>query len=281
MKRQIAFWMGHLPSNAMSRAVGWFSGIEHPRCLARFNCKVAPKLLHINLDEAVIPDGGYKSVNDLFTRHLKEGARPIAGPENSIVSPVDATWGMCGQLDGLKAIQAKGVTYTVDRFVGDPDLGNLFRDGTFATFYLCPADYHRVHSPLAGTVTRAIHIPGGLLPVFKESTELHQDLFVRNERLVTLLDTPVGKVAVVKVGATSVGKITVAYDETLVTNRGTSAIVTKDYNPGFPVDKGGELGVFNLGSTVVLLFEKGRVNLDIKPAGTPVKMGELVGTCAL
>jgi phosphatidylserine decarboxylase len=195
---------------------------------------------------------------------------------------VDGAYGQCGTLNGQMAVQAKGVTYPVNRLLGDDALGERFRDGTFATFYLCPADYHHIHSPIAGEVIKAIHIPGGLLPVFKESTEVHTDLFVRNERLISLLKTEVGLVAVVKIGATSVGKITLAYDGDFVTNRKKCRdTIKKDYAAGeHPVAKGQELGVFNLGSTVVLLFEKGRVSLDGEAIGTAIKYGQKVGNLA-
>ncbi len=280
MKRQLAIWVAHLPHNSLSRLVGWFASIKRPRLFAKFYCFMAKKLLHINTEEAVIPPGGYASVNALFTRTLKEGARPIDAAADAIVSPVDGAFGQCGQLDGLMAVQAKGVTYPVNRLLGDDTLGERFRDGTFATLYLCPADYHHIHSPLDGEVLKAIHIPGGLLPVFKESTEVHTDLFVRNERLISLLNTASGLVAVVKIGATSVGKITLAYDSDLVTNRkNCREIIQKEYAAGtHPVKKGAELGVFNLGSTVVLLFEKGRATIDTKPVVTKIKYGQKVGT---
>jgi phosphatidylserine decarboxylase len=210
MKKYIAAWVSLLPQNSISRAFGWVAGRRNPKLVVKAGTWLMPHLFGIDLKEADIPEGGYTSMDQLFTRQLKHGARRIDPDEKSIISPVDGTQGPLGPIEKDTAIQAKGISYTIGRLLDSENDGEAFEDGFFSTYYLSPRDYHRIHSPVAGQVVRSVYIPGGLLPVFKESTELHADLFVRNERLISYVQTKTGMVAVVKIGATAVGKISLS-----------------------------------------------------------------------
>lgn len=281
MKRMIARWVARLPANSMSRAVGVVTEIDHPRLAVRAASWAFARAAGIDLAEAEIPAGGFTSMDALFTRRLRHGARRIDPEANSVVSPVDGTTGESGVIDGHTAIQAKGVPYRVDRLLDSTLDGKRFAGGAFATYYLSPRDYHRIHAPVAGTVERCVVIPGGLLPVFPESCEMHPDLFIRNERVVTYLrHKTAGQVAVVKIGATAVGKITVSYDDTIRSNAADGQRLEVAYDNGYAVTKGGEIGTFHLGSTVVLLFEPGAVILGPVECGRPVRMGAPVGVLA-
>jgi phosphatidylserine decarboxylase len=177
-------------------------------------------------------------------------------------------------------IQAKGLDYTVAARLGDADLGLRFEGGRWITIYLSPRDYHRIHFPLGGAITGWRYIPGELWPVNPASVTNVPGLFTVNERLVTLLDSPLGLVAIVAVGATVVGRVRATYDATVpVTDQpGAKRSQRGDYAPARPVEKGAELGAFEMGSTVILVFEPVRVTLSGRLApGATVQVGEPIG----
>jgi len=183
-----------------------------------------------------------------------------------------------GILERGTCLQAKGIQFPVDQLLDDAELAARFaRGGAYATLYLSPRDYHRVHSPVEGTVVASRYLPGEFWPVNPATVRNRDALFCLNERLVTVVDTAAfGRVAVVKVGATCVGRIRAAYDDRL-THAGQSAGL-RSYVPPRPVEKGGELGRFEMGSTVILLFEPGRVVWDdrLVPEAV-VRMGQRIG----
>jgi phosphatidylserine decarboxylase len=190
-----------------------------------------------------------------------------------VVSPVDARVASAGcSLEG-RLVQAKGRDYTLAALLNDPVDGRRFEGGCYATLYLSPRDYHRIHSPLDGEIEGYSYIPGVLFPVNAPAVRSVPNLFCVNERLVTFLATRLGKIAVVKVGATCVGRIRAAYDD-VVTNSGRKA-ERRRYDRPIPIAKGAELGVFEMGSTVILLFEKGAVDLSSSLVeGARVRVGE-------
>jgi phosphatidylserine decarboxylase len=221
----------------------------------------------------------FERFDDFFTRPLAPGARPIDASEDAVVSPVDAVVSEVGLAEGGRLIQAKGLDYTVRGLLADAVEARAFDGGAYVTLYLAPRDYHRVHAPVAGRVTGYRHIPGAFFPVNALSVRNVAGLFSINERLVTYLDSEVGRVAEVMVAATGVGHITLSYDRGVTTHRrgspGRHGWVQRYAQPR-PLERGGELGRFHLGSTVILLFERGRVELDLE-RGQTVRLGERIG----
>lgn len=275
MKMNVVTLLSRFPKNQLSQVIGKIVETKLPGPFAQASIRAFAKRYRINLAEAEKPVDQYATISDLFTRRLKPGARPIVGP---LVHPCDAVISESGiSQDGI-LIQAKGLTYSLETLLADWELAERFKNGLYATYYLCPTDYHRVHAPVAGQVARAIYIPGTLWPVNTWSVQRVRNLFSINERLVTLIETSeFGSVAVIMVGATNVGKMSVAYDRTLVTNRpgstGTTPTV-KRYEPSPRLDVGTELGIFHMGSTVILLFEPGRVRVDPLQMRGPTRVGQ-------
>jgi phosphatidylserine decarboxylase len=197
-----------------------------------------------------------------------------------VVSPVDGRVSEAGRADAGRMIQAKGIDYTVAALLGDAGLARRFEGGAWTTLYLSPRDYHRIHFPLSGAITGWRYLPGELWPVNAASVGNVPGLFTVNERLVTLLDTPLGLTAIVAVGATVVGRVRASYDRAvpLTDQPGAEGMQRGDYAPPRPVGKGAELGAFEMGSTVILVFEPGRVRLSPRLVpGAVVRVGEPIG----
>jgi len=222
---------------------------------------------------------GFRTFGDFFARPLKPGLRPIAPGEEVVVSPVDAVVSETGVARGGRLVQAKGIDYTASALVGDERVGARLDGGRYATLYLSPRDYHRIHFPLSGRVLGWRYVPGKLWPVNPASVRSVPGLFTVNERLVTLLDSPLGLVAIVAVGATVVGRVRATFDPDVpVTNLPGAGARSLDYVSPIPVEKGQELGAFEMGSTVILIFEPGRVALSAAlVAGARVRVGEAIG----
>lgn len=281
MKREwLVDVVARLPQGSVSRAWGWLARRQRPRVAVAVFKKVFAKAVGITLDDASQKDmGAYPSLEALFVRRLRPGARPIDGDPDAVVSPVDALVGATGTVDNGTLWQIKGRTYSLARLLGDEAEAARFEGGAFATLYLAPRDYHRIHAPVGGQVSQARLIVGSLMPVFEESLNKVDELFARNERIITYMDTPRhGRIAVIKVGATLVGRIKVAYDDTLVGNKrhGKNRLVT--YKVPKLIAKGGDLGAFELGSTVVLLAERGQMDLSPLQFGQRVFVGRRIGT---
>lgn len=248
-----------LPAFLLDRIIHWYS--------ARFGVKT---------DEIDHPAGGFGSLDAFFTRKLKPGVHVVDKGRTSIVSPVDARVDQCGEIDGGTVFQAKGIGYALTDLIPS-DYHRNFIDGSFMTLYLSPGDYHRIHSPVAGEVTGYFALPGRLLTVQDYMVRGVPGLFARNERLISYIESAGGPIAVVKVGAMNVGRITVCYDG-VVTNRAFRRRVEHFYpERARPrVEKGGELGAFHLGSTIVLLFAKGAARLEAFETGARVRVGQRI-----
>ena len=204
----------------------------------------------------------YNSFNDFFTRELKAGSRPVAAGDDQVICPVDGSVSQIGDINHTEILQAKGHVYDLTGLLaGDRELAASFQDGSFATLYLSPRDYHRVHMPLAGRLQQMLYVPGRLFSVNNATTSTVPGLFARNERVISIFQTESGLMAVILVGAIFVGSM-----ETVWAGQIAPAQDRKlrrwDYSgPGCDIGlaKGDELGRFNMGSTVILLFENGRV----------------------
>ncbi len=229
----------------------------------------------VNMAEAANPDiAAYASFNDFFTRALQPGVRPLADAD--LVCPVDGAISQFGPIQKDQIFQAKGHSYSTTALVGgDSSLAARFDDGYFATLYLSPRDYHRIHMPCAGQLTRMVHVPGDLFSVNPTTARGVPGLFARNERVVCFFDSAHGPFVLVLVGATIVGSMATVWHGQVNPPR-TGVLRHWDYPAGqVSLQKGEEMGRFLLGSTVVMLFPKGplRFNPAWAPAG-PVRLGE-------
>lgn len=231
---------------------------------------------HYNIDMSLAAEENltaYASFNDFFTRSLKDGARVIDSTPNSVVSPADGAISQLGKIVGDDVFQAKGQSFSVDKLLGDVALATPFKNGEFATVYLSPRDYHRVHMPFAGRLTDTLYIPGELFSVNGTTAQNVPGLFARNERMVCLFDTAVGRMAVVLVGAMIVAGI-----ETVATGKANPTGKIEHVKHDLQLDKGAELGRFYLGSTAVVLFEPNKMNwLNSVAAESAVVMGGKMG----
>jgi phosphatidylserine decarboxylase len=237
------------------------------------------RLYRVDADEAAVRDrSGYASFNAFFTRALKDGARPVAGDADAIASPVDGTVTEFGRLDHDRLMQAKGRSYSVQTLLSEQkELLEPFEGGQFLTIYLAPHDYHRVHAPLAGQLDRARYIPGRRFAVNLKTAAAIDQLFCRNERVALWLSTPAGYAVLVMVGALNVSSLSTALTGEIAS--GGERLISPD--APLRLARGDELGRFNLGSTVVLLFPRDVAEWsDALEPGQSVRMGEALGRIA-
>jgi phosphatidylserine decarboxylase len=225
-----------------------------PGPLARLLIPAFARFFNILIEEAEHPPSAYCSFDDFFTRKLKAGIRPVEG---SRVHPVDGMLTEQGEIVNGKLIQAKGWDYSLDEFLGDAELAKVYEEGCYYTYYLCPADYHRVHAPDSGKLVSARHIPGMLWPVNEWSVHNVERLFNLNERVVMNFVSDLGRWSLVMVGATNVGHMTMTFDPTICTKKWRwHQPVVREYSPPLDIKVGDDLGSFHLGSTVICVFEK-------------------------
>lgn len=233
------------------------------------------------MEEAEYPTAAdYRHFNAFFTRALQPGARPVDNGEDTLVSPVDGVISQAGTITGKTLVQAKGYDYTLNELLaGDIQLASTFSDGSYSTIYLSPRDYHRIHMPCAGHLQRMIHVPGRRFAVNATSAAGIERLFARNERLVNLFDTAAGPMALIMVGALFVGSMETTWTDPLPA-RGGGEITNHDYSGlNTRLSRGMEMGRFNMGSTVILLFSRNRADwLPGLQPGTRVHMGEAIAT---
>jgi phosphatidylserine decarboxylase len=242
--------------------------------------KIFLRAYRVTMQEAVEPDPfAYPSFNAFFTRALKSDARPIDRNHSAISCPVDGTLSQCGPLRDNLLIQAKGHYYSLEELLGDADSASAYRNGTFACIYLAPYNYHRIHMPLEGVARKNIYIPGELFSVNAATARAVPRVFARNERLICEFETLAGRMAVILIGALFVGSIeTIHCGEVNPPPRRGKGPHRIDTGLGHRFEKGSELGRFNMGSTVILLFEKGRAdwNSTLFPEAT-VQLGSAIG----
>ena len=262
-----------VPQHKLSRVIGKVAASENP--LVK-NAVITAFKAQYGIDMSIAEQGNalkFKSYNEFFTRSLKDGARAIDADAGSIVSPADGAISQLGKIEAGDIFQAKGQSFSVEKLIADPQLAEPFKNGEFATVYLSPKDYHRVHMPFAGTLTETLYVPGELFSVNQTTAENIPGLFARNERMVCLFDTELGRMAVVLVGAMIVAGI-----ETVATGKvkPTGRLELNQHN--LFLEKGAELGRFYLGSTAVILFEENKIQWDAAfKANSAVIMGEALG----
>lgn len=269
-------WLQYpLPHHAISRMVHRLTRVTH-RGLKDWAIRDFVRRFGVDMSEAAQPDlGAYEHFNAFFTRSLRAGVRPIASGAKDVACPVDGAVSQIGAIEGGRIFQAKGQSFTaLELLGGDAQAAARFEGGSFATLYLSPRDYHRIHMPVDGSLTRMIHIPGRLFSVNPATTRTVPRLFARNERVACLFDTAAGPLALVMVGALNVASIETVWAGE-VTPPQRPRVQSWDYETGkIRLAKGEEAGRFNMGSTVVLLFAKGRIRWesDYQPA-SPVRLG--------
>jgi len=238
----------------------------------------------VDMSEALDPEPShYRSFNHFFTRALRPDARPLAQAPGAIACPADGSLSQAGRIESGRLLQAKGQDYSLRALLGgDRTWSRRFEGGSFATIYLSPRDYHRVHMPYNGTLQRMLHVPGRLFSVNDTTSRRVPGLFARNERVINLFETEIGPMAVILVGAIFVSSIETVWAGTITPV--SQQVRSWDYAPESPVQpiqlhKGEELGRFNMGSTVILLFAPDRVSWSegMQP-GDLLRMGAQIGS---
>lgn len=276
MSRFVKKCLDLIPSAIASRIFGAVSDIHFPAKLQTNINKAFVSLAHIDMDEAIKPVQNYATLNEIFTRQLKPGARHIY--DSDVISPVDGRVSAFGRVDGNIRLYVKKQHFDINELVGTTAAQTWLKDAYYFIIYLSPANYHRIHAPLSGHVTHASYVPGRLLPVNRLGLALTDELFPTNERLTTFMESNDGHhVAIVKVGATCVGRISVTYDF----NKTNDALNRKPYYREIydaEYNVGEELATFNLGSTIILFVE----NKNFKPSPLltleqQIRMGEPLG----
>jgi phosphatidylserine decarboxylase len=262
-----------VPQHRLSRVVGKLAASENPVVK---NAVITAFKAQYGIDMSIAEQSNalkFKSFNEFFTRALKDGVRAVDADASSVVSPADGAISQLGKIENGDVFQAKGQKFTVENLIADPQLAEPFKNGQFATVYLSPKDYHRVHMPFAGTLTETLYVPGELFSVNQTTAENIPGLFARNERMVCLFDTELGRMAVVLVGAMIVAGI-----ETVATGKVKPSGRIELNQHDLYLEKGAELGRFYLGSTAVVLFEENKMQWDAAfKANSTVVMGEAMG----
>lgn len=267
-----------LPHHLISRIVGLVAQCENIVIKKTFIHWFA-KRYQVNMDEAEQPGlDDYPNFNAFFTRTLTANARPIDFQVDSVVSPADGVISQIGNITSGNIIQAKGMRYSALSLLGGHvDDAQPFLEGDFATIYLAPKDYHRLHMPISGSLTKMIHIPGRLFSVNPTTAESVPNLFARNERVVALFSTAIGPMALVLVGAMIVASVETIWHG-IITPPTRSKIQHWDYrDKNIQLEKGAEMGRFRLGSTIIILFPHNTVQWNTSAqADESVRMGSSI-----
>lgn len=267
-----------LPQHLLSRAAGGIANCTWPWLKNPFITWFV-KRYQVDMSQAVEADPTtHACFNDFFTRALKPDARPLDPDTRAVLSPADGVISQMGEIEHGRIFQAKGHSYSVLELLGgDPQHAALFQGGQFATVYLSPRDYHRVHMPLGGTLKQMIYVPGDLFSVNRVTAENVPRLFSRNERVVCIFDTPAGPMGLVLVGAMIVASVETVWAGLIAPHR--KQLERTEYDAAAPeLARGAEMGRFKLGSTAIVLFGPGKVGWDEGlSAGDFVFMGQKLG----
>ncbi|MDE2460394.1 MAG: phosphatidylserine decarboxylase [Gammaproteobacteria bacterium] len=272
-------WQYPLPQHAISRFTHWLTRLKHPG-FKNWMIRAFIRRFDVDMREAAEPNpDSYPTFNAFFTRALRSGVRSVIAEPEAIACPVDGTVSQYGEITNGRIIQAKDRDFNTRELLGgDPTLAAKFASGLFVTLYLSPRDYHRVHMPFDGILRRMLHVPGRLFSVNPPTTRAVLRLFARNERVAMIFDTTAGSMAVVMVGALNVGSIETVWAGEITPPRGY-VLRSWDYlDDNMKFAKGAELGRFNMGSTVILLFASSHTRWEtmLKP-DVSVRMGQQIG----
>jgi len=276
----IKVWPQYLiPQHSLSKLMYWLTRIQF-KLWKNLLINQVVNLYNVELNQAERESANdYISFNDFFTRRLKQSARTWELNKNNILSPVDGAVSQIGKLDANNIIQAKGKSYTLDTLLAnDADTISKLSDGLFTTLYLSPRDYHRIHMPVRGKLIKSIYVPGDLFAVNNATVRNVDNLFARNERFISIFETDLGLMAQIMVGAIFVGSMETVWLGQ-ITPPYTRQLDFREYkdNPVI-LEQGQEFGHFNMGSTVILIFEKSKLNwLDNLNAGSAIQVGQILG----
>jgi phosphatidylserine decarboxylase len=266
-----------LPRKRISRVLGQLARIQPPHYMVQKAIDLYCSAYNVDLSEVDIPDGGFTSFDAFFTRKLIAGSRPVDPDPNCVVSPADGVLLEAGALGKETAFTVKGRSYEVRELIGDHEKARAFEGGLFAVIYLHPRDYHRVHAPVDGSIEALRYVAGTLFPVNEIGMRHIPKLFTENERVVFFQQSPNhGLVSTIMVGAIGVGRISVSFDEDVITNSGRTGCF-RVYNGKTPrLQRGSELGVFHLGSTAIVLLPRDDRLSMVKQPNERVQMGEAI-----
>lgn len=267
-----------LPQHWLSRAMHFLTRIERPGLK---NAAIRRFVAHFDVDLSEAEAGhaeDYRSFNRFFTRALKPGVRPLPDTPDAVACPVDGSVSQAGRIEAGRIFQAKGRSFDlVELLGGDATRAKPFYNGCFTTLYLSPRDYHRIHMPLAGQLRETLYVPGRLFSVNPATTRAVPRLFARNERVVALFDTPAGPMAMVLVGALFVASIETVWMGEITPPHRRHIAAWPAMEP-VELERGEEMGRFNMGSTVILLHGPDAVNWDTAlTPGAAVRMGQTIG----
>ena len=279
MLKQLKITLLHcLPQHALSRLVYLLTRIEF-KPFKNLLIRLFIHAFHVDMSiaEQENPDD-YKSFNAFFTRKIKKGVRKKIADDNFILSPIDGAISQIGYINKYQLLQAKNKNYTLEQLLGgDSDLADDFLNGSFATLYLSPRDYHRIHMPVTGRLIKSIYVPGNLFPVNQIGVENVEQLFSRNERFISIFETRLGLMAQIMIGAVLVGSMETVWLGEITPSKKRELTVTEYTENPIKLNQGEEFGRFNMGSTVILLFQKEKLSWlpDIKK-DHPIEVGQLL-----
>ncbi len=277
IRGRLFVWLQYvLPQHGLSRLVRAATRVRTP-WFKNLLTHGFLRLYSVDMSEAVEPDPyRYGSFNEFFTRALRADARPIDPNPAMVVSPVDGAVSECGSIERDRLMQAKGRYYTLGGLLAEHPWAKSFEGGSFATIYLAPFNYHRVHMAVRGTLIDTVYVPGRLFSVNTVTAQRVPNLFARNERVLTLFETDFGRFALVLVGALNVGSIATVWAGDIAP--AARRAVTRIPGAAGTLEKGAELGRFNMGSTVIMLFEPNRAQWhSLLREGSVVQLGRAIG----
>jgi phosphatidylserine decarboxylase len=287
MKNEAASWLDKLrvlpqyfiPQHFISSQVYRITRCETP-WFKNILIKLFISVFDVDMGLANNPDPeSYSSFNTFFTRELSAEARPLSLDEHAILCPVDGAVSQVGNIQNDTIIQAKGKSYTLKDLLVEDELANMFTGGTFATLYLSPKDYHRIHMPLSGKLSRMIYVPGKLFAVNSYTVRVVDSVFAKNERVINIFNTDVGPMAMVMVGALNVGSMETVWAGQITPAKDRVINDTKYSDSDVQLAQGQEMGRFNMGSTLILLFPNDVMQWSSEIAANKgIVMGESIGS---
>ena len=270
-----------MPQLYLTQLAGWFAQ-QKWGAVTHFVIKAFAKKYNVDMSEAKKENfSDYESFNQFFIRELKDDARKINENPTALCLPADGRVSQIGHIDDERLLQAKGHFFSLsDLLAGDEELVNTFKNGEFATIYLSPRDYHRVHMPCDATLRKMIYVPGDLFSVNPFLAEHVPNLFARNERVICVFDTAFGPMAQILVGATITASMSTVWAGVINPPRtGEVKVWTYQGDSAIKLTKGQEMGAFQLGSTVINLFPANSVTLaEHLEVDVPIRMGEILAT---
>ena len=265
-----------IPRKRLSRALGRLTSARAPQPVVAAAVKAFVRIYDVDMSEVEMPDGGFRTFDEFFTRTLSKGARLVDPDPAALVSPADGRIEDLGTISAVGELIVKGQPYTAADLLGDPDAAAVYEGGHYFIVYLSPRDYHRVHAPTCGSVQYVRYVPGTLYPVNRIGIDHIPQLFARNERLAIVQEGSVhGTVTTIMVGAIGVGRIGLSFDE-VETNRGHQPGVRSYADSPIPRERGDELGVFHMGSTAIVMTPPGCKLEIVAEPGASVRMGECI-----